>query len=336
MSYRRSFTKRISVYYSGSVSYPASERGGSVSYSGYAHEDVTVNINVDTDPFDSSIIDCNKDVNMLTGSIVATEVAQVASIKENAQKVGDTIISGFFKTVQSEISQQICELNSRIEATLIHLHELSKRCNGKLLQMQSDYNQLSNRYSKIFEDLNKELENRIFEIDKPTFKFRRNCDLINDRAISNDLVGTVIVSNAENSNLDAKIEASHMKNLACKAINESNRFLLKQKQTETILKNSITDDNNCGTFYAPVCFIQTEEGKIINKKIYTPDKLEAYNNDNLISKIENKNLDNSAQFELLQTNFNNEVSELYKSSNQHDERVKRYITQFFNNYSNNI
>ena len=44
MSYSRSFSKTIAIHYSGSVSYPASQSGGSVSYSGTAYEDVVVNI----------------------------------------------------------------------------------------------------------------------------------------------------------------------------------------------------------------------------------------------------------------------------------------------------
>ena len=117
MSYSRSFTKRIAVHYSGSVSYPASQSGGRVSYSGTQYENVVVNINVDTDSFDSSVKQCNNSVGVLTGAVVATEGAQVLSIKKNAQKIGQTIIDGFFKTVRSEISQQIMELKNQIEST---------------------------------------------------------------------------------------------------------------------------------------------------------------------------------------------------------------------------
>ena len=82
MSYSRSFSKTIAIHYSGSVSYPASQSGGSVSYSGTAYEDVVVNINVDTDAFDSSVRHCNNSVGALTGAVVATEGAQVASIRQ--------------------------------------------------------------------------------------------------------------------------------------------------------------------------------------------------------------------------------------------------------------
>ena len=55
MSYSRNYSTTIAVHYSGSVSYPASEHGGSVSYSGTAYETVNVEVRVDTDPFDASV-----------------------------------------------------------------------------------------------------------------------------------------------------------------------------------------------------------------------------------------------------------------------------------------
>lgn len=114
MSYSRSFTKTIAIHYSGTVNYPASQNGGSVSFSGTEYEDVTVNVHVDTAPFDASVDHCNTSVGVLTGAVVATEAAQTASIRKNALKVGNTIIEGFFKTVRSEISQQIMELKIRL------------------------------------------------------------------------------------------------------------------------------------------------------------------------------------------------------------------------------
>ncbi|MBQ3868173.1 MAG: hypothetical protein II789_06485 [Clostridia bacterium] len=57
-----------------------------------AHEDVQVNILVDTDPFDDSVKGCNHHVDALTGSVVATEAAQVKSIREKGRQIGDTVV----------------------------------------------------------------------------------------------------------------------------------------------------------------------------------------------------------------------------------------------------
>ena len=163
MSYSKRYRQTIAVHYSGSVSYPASENGGRASYSGTAYEEVVIDIDVDTDPFDREVRDCNATIGSMTGAIVATEAAQVASIRENSRKIGSTIVKGFFDTVRSELSQQIMELSTKVDTTLIHLQKLAQRCKDKQVQMQNDYGHLTSRYLKTFDDLNKELENRIFE-----------------------------------------------------------------------------------------------------------------------------------------------------------------------------
>ena len=88
MSYTRQVRKTIAVHYSGTVSYGPSQNGGTASYSGTAYEDVVVNVEVDTTPFDASTHRCGGQVDLLTGSVAATEAAQVASIKENSRKAG--------------------------------------------------------------------------------------------------------------------------------------------------------------------------------------------------------------------------------------------------------
>ena len=178
MSYSRSYSETITL--SGSetktVSYPASENGGSTTVTVYYTEyvPVDVNIHVDTDPFEAGVAKCNSRVNLLTTTVVATEVAQIASIASNAKKVGSAVVEGFFKTIRSEISQQIMELSQKIDSHLIHLRELAKSCAARQKQMETDYNRISTRYSKIFNDLNNELSNRIYELNKPAFSFKDN------------------------------------------------------------------------------------------------------------------------------------------------------------------
>lgn len=333
MSYRRSFTKRIAIHYSGSVHYPPSENGGSVSYSGTEYEDVVVNIDVDTESFDNSVHHCNNSIGLLTGAVVATEGAQVVSIKNNALKVGKTIIDGFFKTVRYEISQQIVELSNKIDATLLHLHELAKRCVDKQHQMEIDYNRISGRYLKIFDELNNELKNRIYEVDRPVFIFKQENDKSSYRAIGNDLVGTVVVSGKENGQLEAKIEASIIKKRTLDTIEQANCFLEKQKQTNNILHHCILNDNHAATYYVPVGFIETNgNDHQIYRRVYQTEAMNQMNNNELIddfNKMQGKNASDQ-DINQIKLHFNTEVSTHYASSNSHDNRVKDYITRLFN------
>ncbi len=336
MSYRRSYNERIVVRYSGSVnySYPASENGGSgsVPYSGVEYEDVNVIIDVDTDPFDQSVERCNNSVKLLTGAVVATESAQLVSIDRNAKKVGKTIIDGFFKTIRSEISQQIVELSQKIDAHLLHLHELAKSCVSKKKQMENDYNRLTSRYQKIFEDLNNELTNRIHELDRVVFTLKKSCDTHANRTSENDLVSTVAVSGAEGSILQAKIYASVAKKRALDTINQSKIFLWKQKKTENTIVHCMLNDNISAKKYLPICYLETlNEQNHINRSVFQSRYINYDVSKVVIEKMRNQNNPNQGfnKNDQILRYFNSEVNQAYATDSYHNNRVKERIVQLF-------
>ena len=161
MSYSRRFSRTVSVHYSGTVSYPASQTGGSVSYSGTAHELVEVDVHVDTGAFDASVAHCNNSVSGLTASVGAMNAAQCLAIRQNADKISKSIIDGFFSTVRTDLRTQKAELEQAIDAKLLLLRQQAQTLQEKQQQMEEDYARTSARYQKIFNDLNNEL--RILE-----------------------------------------------------------------------------------------------------------------------------------------------------------------------------
>lgn len=332
MGYRRSFTRRIAIHYSGSVSYPASQSGGNVSYSGTAYENVTVNIDVATDPFDYSVAQCNTHVGSLTGAVIATEAAQIASIQDNAQKVSRTIVEGFFKTVRSEITQQISELSSKINATLLHLRELAKRCVDKQRQMETDYNRISARYLRIFEELNGELKNRIFELNRPAFVFKAESDENAFRIIGGLQVGPALVTGRESGSLQALISASRNKKQAESMIRKIDTFLTMQKRLDIVLRQCMLSENRKAPIYIPVCYLETsgKEGTV-DRRFFQTD---------YIPEISRLRLEDSfigetgmelslSQAEHIRRFFNREVSDRYTTANPHEMRVREYIARLF-------
>ncbi len=334
MSYSKSYRKTIPVYYSGSVRYPASENGGSVSYSGTVNEEVVIDVYVETNEFDNEVRYCNNSVKDLTGSIIATEAAQVASIRDKAHKVGDTLIKGFFSTVRSEISQQIMELTTKVEATLVHLKKMAERCQSKQAQMQTDYARTSSRYMKIFEDLNKELEHRIYELCRPAFTFKRSTDERILNVLNDDIATTAVISGAEHSLLEAQLASSLTKRRAVDTIMQANTFLTKQKRTELVLNHITIDETENCSIYLPICYLETKDNSITNRNVYKPEKLSNVNSTNLIEEIAQRDIPNELEnnTEILEEDFNRTVSTVFKTSNEHDRRVMNYITKLF--YSN--
>jgi len=343
MSYTRQYSEEIIVRGSKSktASYPASEHGGSLSITvDYVeHVPVDVNIHVDTDPFDNSVENCNTNVNLLTGAVAATEAAQIASIDSNSKKVANTIISGFFGYIRSEISQQVAELSLNIDAQLMHLKELVQSVLAKKKQMEGDYNRISSRYIKIFDDLNNELSNRIYELDKPTFIFKKETDNQKMRTSGNDLVNTVVVSGKETGELHSKIRASIAKKRALDTINHAIMFLWQQKKLNTTIQRSMFNENITNSKFSPVCFIETKnEEKQIGTNLFTPNYLTAIHDNSKKKELlelfsKNSNSWNTIPKEYnnnLNTYFNSEINQSYPNSDQHSVRVKEMIQKIAN------
>lgn len=332
MSYTRQVKKTIAVHYSGSVSYGPSQYGGTAHYSGTAYEDVIVNVDVDTSPFDSSTRNCGGAVDLLTGSVAATEAAQVESIKENSRKVGQTLINGFFKTVRSEISQQINEMKNVVDATLMKLQTDAARCNDMMKQMEVDYNRKCSQYIKIFEELNRELKNRILELDKPTFLFKSNVDKVNNRHSESDSVPTITVVGSENMRLGAQLSASLTKQRACETLGKSSQFLRIQKKTAATIDSSIISENVQGDIFLPVCYMESvEPNGTTTRDIQSQGNLSAYN-DKIEESLREQHWPDPSDEEwaAVKRYFNEQLS-ASAGNREHDERVREQIIRMFNN-----
>lgn len=177
MSYSKTYNGSVS--YSGSVSYtysyPASEHGGSGS--GTAHYSgsvpVSVNLYVDTNPFDSSVADCSHSVRNLNGAVIAMNSSQVASIAKSASEISNHIITGFFNMIGSELSQNMAALAAKFKAVFELLTAKSSTLEKQQIVMQDDYSRISERYKNIFQNLDEELEKRVAALDKNVFEISK-------------------------------------------------------------------------------------------------------------------------------------------------------------------
>ena len=331
MSYSRRFTRTITVHYSGSVSYPASQSGGSTSYSGSKTETIVFDVEVDTDPFDHSINAMKGEVDGLTTSIVATEAAQVASIRENSRKVASTIVAGFFKTVRSDISQKIAELKIKTDTLLIQLHELAKRCNDKKRVMNVDYQRISSRYAKIFDELNHELENRIYSVDEPVFKFvDKTGDISGDVAKQ---VSVPAIHAGENARAHAKISAALAKRQAVNTIGKAHRFLDVQYRTDRILSRCLQEGGEQATFSAPYCIIEARDNNgDSTKQVFCAPMLESIDKNHLLDSVPRSEDNASLKIQNKQVHdyFNAEVANIISNdSSEHAKRVAQLTNQLF-------
>lgn len=328
MSYTRRYRSTIS--HTITVNYPKSESGGSVSKT--VDIPVDVNIHVNTSPFDNSVRRCSGSVNKLTGAVVATQTAQVATIHNNSKKIANSIVSGFFGYIRYEISHQIAELKQKVDAQLMHLKELATSCLKKKDQMAGDYYRISERYLKIFRDLDNELTHRIGELDKPTFLFRKETDGQQNRFSGTDLVNTVTVFGTECSNLQSQISVSVTKKRALDALNQAKTFLWQQKYTNATIQQSMINENVSGPKVLPVCFMETtNDNNRIDRNLFFPEYMDAFkNNRNRLTKyflqpsVAWKPV-SSAGLKNLESCFNSELNNAYSTADPRAARVKETI-----------
>lgn len=341
MSYTNRFHRTISVPYSGTVtvSYPASEHGGSktVSYSGTAYEDVDVNIHVDTTPFDNSVAHCNNQVNGLTASVGAMNTAQCIAINKNAEKISKAIIDGFFHTVRTDMGTQKAELEQVINARLILLRQQAASLKAIQDSMTEDYARTTARYQKIFNDLNKELSNRIHEIDQPVFKVVEDVEKQSDRMLHTDMVQTVATISKESSVLEAQVNAASVKNHTLQAMGKAQNFLMSKALSDRAIQNACIDGNGKDRYWVPVCYMKTEsENQQIQQQCLIPEFLAAKDSNlekKLCQELDETNFDGSSSetaTEQVKSYVQAEIATHIKGSDPHSMRVKDMINKMLN------
>ena len=102
---------------------------------------------------------------------------------------------------------------------------------------------------KIFEDLNNELSNRIYELDKPAFVFKKQTDNQKIRTSDNDMVNMVTIFGPESADLQSKISSSIAKKRALDTLTRAKMFLWQQKYLNATIQQSMLNESATNTIY---------------------------------------------------------------------------------------
>lgn len=340
MSYTRRFNKTVAVDYSGSVTvyYPASKSGGTITknYDGVAYEDVTVEIEVDTDPFDISVANCNDNVNNLTMSVGAMNAAQCAAIAENANKVSKAIIDGFFSSVKTDLATQKAELEQVVESRLLLLRQQAASLKEIQKTMGDDYARTTARYQKIFTDLNNELSIRIHEVDQPVFNMVNNVDQQSDRMIHTDMIQTAVTMGKESGLLQAQVGMATVKNHALEAMGRAQAFLTSKAMSERTIQQTTIDGNGHDKYFVPVCFMKTvSENNQVEQQCVLPEYYDS-KDPNLKTRLSDQlegivpENDGAITDEQLKSYIQSEIGSRVVDNDEHSIRVRDLINKMLN------
>ena len=145
---------------------------------------------VDTAELAHSVNSVKKHVDTTTGAVVAMKAAVIKAEEEGADHVCRKVNQGFYSMIHSQISQKMATLQSRVDAQLMRLNQQRKQLTGIRRRMERDYQMISARYSKLFNALNRNLRQRVTELDRPIMDLATtDADQVTNR--SNQMVAAV-------------------------------------------------------------------------------------------------------------------------------------------------
>jgi hypothetical protein len=229
----------------------------------------TFNYTVDTQPMADEMSSVSRHVNVTTGAVVAMQTAVIAAEVRAADHVCNNVNKGFYSLIRSQISQKLAKFQSEVDSNIMQLVQQKKALLSIQSRMERDYNMIARRYTKLFNGLNANLKNRVFELDKPTIDFAsKEIDKVSNR--TKYLTATIPISQLESISTSQKIIASNIKQKGLNVINSMKWFIhemnIQKKLTDEILisDNSIS---KVGTSYIPILIYECNRDKTDHKNI---------------------------------------------------------------------
>jgi hypothetical protein len=125
---------------------------------------------VDTAPMAQTVDSVRAHVNGVTAAVVTMEAAVIATERKAAETICANVDNGFYVMIKSQISQKAVAAYTEMTTKQMVLLQLVKALENVKRQMEADYNMICRRYTKLFGALNKALETRIRELDRPAMQ----------------------------------------------------------------------------------------------------------------------------------------------------------------------
>ncbi|MDR2094789.1 MAG: hypothetical protein LBP76_04640 [Treponema sp.] len=228
---------------------------------------------VDTSPMARTVESVKGHVNGVTAAVTVMEAAVIAAERESSRTICENVDNGFYVMVKSQISQKAIAAYTEMTSKQGILLQLAKALDNVKQQMLADFNMISRRYFKLFQSLNKALETRIKELDRPAIKMAEiKKSLVYDRLKDNSSTAlsaanetTAVMQTALSGKLKVKtrdaIETLYSSAMESKSYNDKLAGILIKESSETDTgKNagSPLDSSKNDYRFLPVIFCSTE------------------------------------------------------------------------------
>lgn len=198
---------------------------------------------IDTHPMADEMKSVSRNIQGTTTAVIGMKAAVIKAEKDAADHVCDNVNKGFYTLIHSQISQKIAKLQSEVDSHIMKLNQLRKQLISIKDRMERDYGMISQRYIKLFNGLNKNLEQRVYELDRPIMEFAmKDINTISNR--KKHMTATVPLSQEESLSVSQKILTSNMKFQGMRVIDSMARFLTDMKEQDELAKEILLDTSS--------------------------------------------------------------------------------------------
>ena len=229
----------------------------------------TIHCEVDTMPMAQSLTSVSHKVEQTRAAVVAMQAAVICAEQQAADQVCENVNRGFYTLIQSQISQKVARLRSEVDSHMMNLNQQTKQLLAIRNRMERDYGMICSRYVKLFSGINKNLQQRVFELDKPTINFAvRDVNTLSNR--TKQLTATVPVAQLESVTTSQRIVASNMKNRSMRAISSMNSFLSDLKQQDALTHSVLLPmrmEHNADPMMIPVIISESNFDRNDSRKV---------------------------------------------------------------------
>jgi hypothetical protein len=237
---------------------------------------------VDTSSFDHSVSTIKHHIDGLTVAVAATEAAQLEEKVRGANAIGQSVTSGFFRLIGSEISQQMVALKSRVDSLFLKLNDLKSACLQIKQNMQQDYHRITDRYAAIFEELDRELTRRLTSLDGAVYALKRAASIEERRSFDSNLSTTPTIFATENSHAQSVLLASALRSRMNNLLQCAMAYLASEKKTSTAVSTMLNagDRGDLAAVTLPIVyFAANDSGGQLSERIFLPPMSGALTND---------------------------------------------------------
>lgn len=201
---------------------------------------------VDTTEMAKEVSSVKHHVDATTAAVTVMQSAVIKAQKDGADRVCQKVNQGFYSLIHSQISQKMATLQSKVDAQLMRLQQQSKQLRAIKSRMERDYQMIASRYAKLFNGLNRNLRQRITELDRPVLNFAvTEANQVTNRG--NQLISVVPLGQTESVKVSQTVTASNLKYRAGKAVESIDKFILSSNElqaiTDKILLNRPINEN---------------------------------------------------------------------------------------------